>query len=82
MIATSTVVMFFSAYQLVYSIDAAAFSVSRLLMSLIMGCVMTLIMLGFMWPMYQGLRTRVAVLVLAGVAGASPLAVNGSQGLT
>lgn len=79
MIATSTLVMFFLAYQLVYSVDHATFSLNRLLMSLIMGCVMTLIMLGFMWPMYEGLRTKVAVLVLAGLAGASLLAANRGQ---
>jgi len=81
MIATSTFIMFFLAYQLVYSVDHALFSVNRLLMSLIMGSVMTLVMLGFMWPMYEGVRTKAAVLVLAGVAAASLLAVNRSQAL-
>ena len=37
MIATSTVVMFFLMYHLVYSLDHALFSVNRLIASLIMG---------------------------------------------
>ena len=49
MIGASVVVMFFLMYQLVYSLDHAMFSNNRLLSSLIMGCVMTVIMLGFMW---------------------------------
>ena len=71
MIATSTVIMFFLMYQLVYSLDHATFSVNRLLASLLMGAVMTAVMLGFMWSMYQGTRAKVAVLagalVVAGV---------------
>jgi hypothetical protein len=63
MIATSTVVMFFLMYQLVYSADHATFSVNRLIASLVMACVMTIVMLGFMWSMYHGQRVKVAVLV-------------------
>ena len=54
MIATSTFIMFFLMYQLVYSTDHATFSMNRLIASLVMGCVMTVVMLGFMWSMYQG----------------------------
>lgn len=81
MIATSTFVMFFLMYQLVYSADHAMFSVNRLVASLVMGCVMTLVMLGFMWPMYQGTKTKMAVLVVAAVAGVALLTVNRSQAL-
>jgi sarcosine oxidase subunit beta len=61
MIATSTVVMFFLMYQLVYSVDHALFSINRLVASLVMGCVMAVVMLGFMWSMYEGRAKKVAV---------------------
>lgn len=81
MIATSTVVMFFLMYQLVYSLDHALFSVNRLLASLIMGCVMSIIMLGFMWSMYEGKRAKVTVVVVAAILGIGLLALNRSQAL-
>ena len=73
--------MFFLMYQLVYEPDHATFSLNRLLASLIMGAVMTAIMLGFMWKMYEGQGTKVAVLVIAITAAAGLLATNRSQAL-
>jgi hypothetical protein len=81
MIASSTVIMFFLMYQLVYALDHVKFSANRLVASLVMGCMMTLVMLGFMWPMYQGKRTKAAVLVIAVLAGAALLWVNRGQRL-
>ena len=81
MIATSVVVMFFLMYQLIYSLDHALFSLNRLLASLIMGCVMTIVMLGFMWPMYKGVGAKITVLIVAAVAGAVLLSMNRSQKL-
>lgn len=81
MIATSTFVMFFLMYQLVYSPDHALFSVNRLVASLVMGCVMTVVMLSFMWSMYKGMRTKIAVLVLAALLGTVLLYANRSQAL-
>jgi hypothetical protein len=81
MIATSTAIMFFLMYQLVYEADHLAFSVNRLLASLIMGSVMTVVMLGYMWSMYEGMRTKVAVLVSAALLGVALLYVNRSQAL-
>ena len=81
MIGTSTFVMFFLMYQLVYSADHAMFSVNRLLASLIMGCVMTLIMLGFMWSMYRGMATKIAVMAIAAVGAVALLTINRSQAL-
>jgi hypothetical protein len=49
MIATSTVVMFFLMYHLVYTAEPATFSLNRLISSLLMGAVMTVVMLGWMW---------------------------------
>lgn len=81
MILVSVVVMFFLMYQLVYTTDHALFSVNRLLASLVMGCVMTIVMLGFMWSMYKGKGTKIAVLVIASVVGAGLLATNRNQTL-
>ena len=81
MIATSTVVMFFLMYQLVYSLDHALFSVNRLMASLIMGCVMAVIMLGFMWSMYEGRRKKIAILAVATVLGVLLLYMNRAQTL-
>lgn len=81
MIVTSVVVMFFLMYQLVYSVDHALFSVNRLIASLVMGCVMAIIMLGFMWSMYEGKGTKIAVLLVAAVAGITLLSMNRNQTL-
>lgn len=79
MIAVSTFIMFFLMYQLIYSLDHALFSVNRLVASLVMGCVMTVVMLGFMWSMYKGTATKIAVIVVAVLAGVTLLLVNRSQ---
>ena len=81
MIATSTFIMFFLMYQLIYSLDHAMFSVNRLIASLVMGCVMTIVMLSFMWSMYKGMGTKIAILVVAALLGATLLYVNRSQAL-
>lgn len=81
MIATSTVFMFFFMYQLVYSPVHTTFSLSRLVSSFVMGCVMTVIMLGFMWSMYKRMATKVAVLAGALLLGTALLAINRSQAL-
>ena len=79
MIAASTVIMFFLMYQLVYSLDHAEFSVNRLVASLVMGCVMTVVMLGFMWSMYEGQGTKITVAVTAALLGVILLFVNREQ---
>lgn len=81
MIAVSTVIMFFLMYQLVYSIEHALFSLTRMISSLVMGCVMTVVMLGFMWKMYRPSAAKLAVLVGAIVGGVVLLAVNRTQAL-
>ena len=81
MIATSTFIMFFLMYQLVYEADHLTFSVNRLIASLVMGSVMTGLMLAFMWSMYEGPGTKVAVLAGAAVLGIALLYVNRSQSL-
>ncbi len=81
MIAASVPIMFFLMYQLVYEFDHATFSINRFVASLLMGSVMTVVMLGFMWPMYQGMRTKVAVVGVAVLAAIGLLAINRSQAL-
>ena len=81
MIAVSTAIMFVLMYQLVYEPDHLYFSLSRFLASLVMACVMTVVMLAFMWPMYKGMATKVAILSIALVGGVALLAVNRAQSL-
>ncbi len=81
MIATSTAVMFVLMYQLVYEADHLTFSVNRLVASLVMGAVMTVIMLAFMWSMFEGKTLKPAVLGGAAVLAAALLYVNRSQSL-
>ncbi|HUP21207.1 MAG TPA: DUF305 domain-containing protein [Gemmatimonadota bacterium] len=81
MIATSTFIMFFLMYQLVYSTEHATFSLNRLIASLLMGSVMTVVMLGFMWSMYRGTRVKIAVVTVAVVVAAGLLWTNRSQAL-
>ena len=81
MIAASTFIMFFLMYQLVYSSEHLMFSVNRLVAAFIMGSVMTIVMLGFMWSMYKGMAVKVAVLVGALVLSIALLAINRSQAL-
>jgi hypothetical protein len=81
MIATSTIIMFFLMYQLIYTLDHAEFSLNRLVASLVMGCVMAAVMLGFMWSMYQGKTMKVAVFVAAAAGALLLLGLNRSQQL-
>jgi uncharacterized protein (DUF305 family) len=81
MIATSSFIMFFLMYQLVYSLDHATFSLNRLLSSLIMGAVMAAIMLGYMWSMYRGTGTKIAVLGGAILVAALLVGLNRAQAL-
>ena len=81
MIGTSTVIMFFLMYQLVYSFEHATFSLNRIIASLVMGCVMTIIMLGFMWSMYEGTALKLVITLVAAAAGLTLLYVNRSQTL-
>ena len=79
MIATSTFVMFFLMYQAIYSLDHATFSETRMWSSVVMGAVMAVIMLGFMWSMYRGDGIKLAVLAGAVVVGAAALWLVRSQ---
>jgi len=80
-IATSTCVMFFLMYQLIYSLDHATFSMNRLIGSLVMGCVMASVMMGFMWSMYRGKATKWVVLIGGLVLALMLILLNRSQTL-
>jgi len=79
MVAVSTFVMFFLMYQLVYETGHLLFSINRLVAALVMGAVMTIVMLAFMWSRYEGRRTKMAVMLGAAVLGVALLAINRSQ---
>lgn len=81
MIAVSATIMFGLMYQLVYQADHLYFSLNRFVASLVMASVMTIVMLAFMWPMYRGTGTKIAVVGVALVAGIGFLAVNRGQAL-
>lgn len=81
MIATSTFIMFFLMYQLVYEADHAMFSLNRFIAALVMGSVMTVVMLGYMWSMYQGKGIKIAVVAGAVLLGGVLLYVNRAQTL-
>jgi hypothetical protein len=66
MIATSTVVMFGLMYLNTYSLEHVRYSQTRTWMAVLMGAVMALIMIGFMWGMYKNRRANMAI-VAAGV---------------
>lgn len=81
MIIASTAAMFLLMYQLVYSLDHVMFSLNRFMASLIMACVMSIIMLAFMWPMYQGTAVKVGILFVAAALGCALLYMNRAQTL-
>ena len=66
MIATSTVIMFALMYLNTFALDHIWYSQTRTWMALLMGAVMAVIMLGFMWGMYKNRAANTAIL-LAGI---------------
>ena len=78
MIATSTVVMYGLMYLNTYDIAHVRFSQTRMWMALYMGGVMAIVMLAFMWGMYEG-RGKVAILAGAAALFAGSLYLVRSQ---
>lgn len=72
MILTSTIVMFFLMYFNVFELEHAAFSETRVYMALMMGAVMAVIMMLFMWKMYEKKKWNYMILA----ASAAVLAVT------
>ena len=79
MIATSTAIMFVLMHQLVYEPAHLTFSINRLIASLAMGAVMAVVMLAFMWSMYAGKATKIAVLAGSALLAVALLYVNRAQ---
>ncbi|MEI4469757.1 DUF6692 family protein [Frigidibacter sp. MR17.24] len=79
MIATSTVVMFGLMYLNTYALEHVFFSETRGYMALVMGAAMAPIMLLFMWGMYKGRGTKIAILAASAVVFAGALLLVRSQ---
>lgn len=79
MIGTSTVVMFFLMYLNTYSADHIFFSETRFWMAFVMGAVMAVIMLLFMWAMYKNRTKNFVILGVAVVTFALALWLVRSQ---
>ena len=62
MIGTSTAVMFVLMYLNTYSVDHVFWSETRFWMAFVMGAAMALVMLLFMWGMYQNVAKNLIVL--------------------
>lgn len=63
MILTSTVIMYFLMYLNIYEASHFQFSQTRLFMAVMMGAVMTMVMLLFMWNMYKNKKMNGIILV-------------------
>jgi len=61
MILTSTAVMFGLMYLNTYALDHVRFSQTRAWMALLMGAVMALIMIGYMWSMYRNRAVNLGI---------------------
>jgi hypothetical protein len=79
MIATSTVMMFGLMYLNTYALSHVEFSQTRMWMAVVMGATMGVIMLGFMWSMYENMKLNLAILAGCGVAFAAALWLVRSQ---
>lgn len=81
MIATSTLVMYGLMYLNTYQLDHVFYSQTRLWMALLMGAVMAMVMLGFMWAMYKNRAANIAILAGAVAVFAGSLLLVRSQTL-
>ena len=79
MIATSTVVMFVLMYLNTYALDHVTYSQTRTWMAVYMGAVMAIIMIGYMWSMYENTSLNVAIVVGSAVVFATSLWLVRSQ---
>lgn len=79
MIAVSTVVMYGLMYLNTYALDHVWFSQTRAWMAVVMGAVMAVIMLGFMWDMYKSRAANMAIVAASVAAFAGALWLVRSQ---
>ncbi|MEO8479826.1 MAG: DUF305 domain-containing protein [Gemmatimonadota bacterium] len=79
MIATATLVMFAAMYLNTYALDHIYFSETRAYMALVMGAIMVVVMLAFMWKMYDNRGRNIAILFGSAVVFAASLWLVRSQ---
>ena len=79
MIVTSIVIMLGLMYLNTYALDHVLFSQTRAWMALLMGAVMAIIMLGFMWAMYKDKRINAAIIAGSVIVFAGSLWLVRSQ---
>jgi Na+/proline symporter len=79
MVATSTVVMFGLMYLNTYALDHVFYSQTRTWMAVVMGAVMAIVMIGFMWAMYSRKRVNVGIVLGSIVVFAGALWLVRSQ---
>lgn len=79
MIAAGTVVMYILMYLNTFQIDHVFYSQTRMWMAVVMGATMSVIMLLFMWSMYQSTRMNVGIVVGSVVLFAAALWLVRSQ---
>lgn len=79
MIGTSTVVMFGLMYLNTYAVDHVTFSETRTYMAVLMGATMAIVMLGFMWKMYDRAKVNVAIVIGSVLVFAASLFLVRSQ---
>jgi Domain of unknown function (DUF305) len=79
MIVSSTLVMFVLMYFNTYALEHVRFSETRVYMALLMGAAMAVIMLGFMFHMYDNKRVNAAIMAGAVIVFAVSLWLVRSQ---
>lgn len=79
MIATSTAIMFGLMYLNSYAVSHIWFSQTRMWMAALMGAVMALIMIAFMWGMYRNRRANWAIVGVSMIAAVGALWLVRSQ---
>ena len=79
MIVVSTTLMLMLTYTNVFSASHIRWSEERLYMALLMGSMMTVVMLGFMWQMYPNKQLNGAIIGGAVAVGLASLWLSRSQ---
>lgn len=79
MIGTSTFLMYWLMYLNVFQFEHVTFSETRVYMALIMGSIMAVVMMLFMWPMYKNQKINTAILAGSAVVFALSLWLVRSQ---
>ena len=79
MIATSTVIMYFLMHFNIFDISHFTFSQMRIYMAIMMGAVMAIVMLLFMWKMYKNKKANYTILAVSVITFAVTLGLIRSQ---